>query len=40
MGTHDGEVRRPLLESRVRFRALAEAALARLGAADPVAAVS
>lgn len=39
-GTHDDDVRRPLLEGRARFRALAEQYLALFGAADPVAAAT
>jgi hypothetical protein len=34
-GMHDDEVRAPLLAGRVRFRALAEAALARYGSTAP-----
>ncbi len=39
-GTHDDDVRRPLLAGRAGFRAFAEAALAALGAADPALAAT
>ncbi|GAB4099752.1 TetR/AcrR family transcriptional regulator [Sinomonas halotolerans] len=39
-GTHNEDVRRPLLAGRVRFRAFVETAMARLGAPDPAAAAT
>ena len=39
-GTHNEDVRRPLLAGRVYFRAFVETAMARLGAPDPVAAAT
>lgn len=39
-GTHNEDVRRPLLAGRVHFRAFVETAMAHLGAPDPVAAAT
>lgn len=39
-GTHNEDVRRPLLAGRAFFRAFVETAMARLGASDPVAAAT
>ncbi|WP_433875346.1 TetR/AcrR family transcriptional regulator [Sinomonas atrocyanea] len=39
-GTHNEDVRRPLLAGRVYFRTFVENAMARLGAPDPVAAAT
>lgn len=39
-GTHNDDVRRPLLAGRVYFRAFVETAMTRLGAPDPVAAAT
>lgn len=39
-GTHNEDVRSPLLAGRVYFRAFVETAMARLGAPDPVAAAT
>ncbi|WP_247040414.1 TetR/AcrR family transcriptional regulator [Arthrobacter rhizosphaerae] len=39
-GTHNEEVRSPLLAGRVYFRAFVETAMTRLGAPDPVAAAT
>ncbi|WP_229229823.1 TetR/AcrR family transcriptional regulator [Sinomonas cyclohexanicum] len=39
-GAHDDDVQRPLLAGRARFRALAEAGMAGLGAADPAVAAT
>lgn len=39
-GAHDDDVQGPLLAGRARFRALAEAGMAALGAADPAVAAT
>lgn len=39
-GSHDAAVQGPLLAGRARFRALAEAGMAAVGAADPAAAAT